>query len=54
MKNGALTGVIIYCKICKHRKTWRCSMFHYSQGIDEYYDRTEDYMFCSEGEINDY
>jgi hypothetical protein len=53
MKNSDFIKLVIHCRDCIHRGTWRCPMNHYNPDFDDYYDMTEDEMFCSEGEKND-
>ena len=52
MKNSDFIKLVIHCKDCIHRGTWRCPMNYYNPDIEDYYDMTEDEMFCSEGEKN--
>ena len=58
MKNSDFIKLVIHCKDCIHRGTDNCPMFieYWDKYWDEFIvvDHTEDEMFCSEGEKNDF
>lgn len=50
MKNSDFITLVIRCRNCIHRKTWKCLMNQYNPDLDEYYDMTDDEGFCHLGE----
>ena len=50
MKNRDFIKLVVRCRNCIHRGTWRCPMNQYNADFDEYYDLTDDEGFCHLGE----
>ena len=50
MKNSDFIRLVVRCRNCIHRGTWKCPMNQYNADFDEYYDQTDDEGFCHLGE----
>ena len=53
MKNKDFIDLIVRCRNCIHRETWKCPMNQYNADLNEYYDLTDDEGFCHLGEQNE-